>query len=42
VIGAFRPPAVGLPHPERHLQYRWNGARVDRYFDYARDEWIGL
>ena len=41
-IGAFRPPAVGLPHPERHLQYHWNGARVDRYFDYARDEWIGL
>jgi hypothetical protein len=33
---------VGLPHPERHLQYHWNGARVDRYFDYARDEWIGL
>ena len=41
-IGAFRPRAVGIPHQERHLQYRWNGERVDRYFDYARDEWIGL
>jgi hypothetical protein len=41
-IGAFRPRAVGIPHQERHLKYRWNGERVDRYFDYARDEWIGL
>ena len=41
-LGAFRPRAVGIPHQERHLQYRWNGERVDRYFDYARDEWIGL
>ena len=41
-IGALRPRAVGIPHQERHLKYRWNGERVDRYFDYARDEWIGL
>lgn len=41
-IGAFRPRAVGIPHQERHLKYRWNGVRVDRYYDYARDEWIGL
>jgi hypothetical protein len=41
-IGAFRPRAVGIPHQERHLNYRWNGERVDRYFDYARDDWIGL
>jgi len=41
-IGVFRPRAVGIPHQERPLKYRWNGERVDRYFDYARDEWIGL
>jgi hypothetical protein len=41
-IGAFRPRAVGVPHQERHLKYRWNGERVDRYFDYALDAWIGL
>ena len=41
-IGACRPRAVGILHQERHLRYRWNGERVDRYFDYARDEWIGL
>ena len=41
-IGAFRPRAVGIPHQERHLKYRWNGERVDRYFDYARDQWISL
>ena len=41
-IGAFRPRGVGLPHQERNLKYRWNGARVDRYFDYQRDLWIDL
>lgn len=40
-LGAFRPCAIGIPHQERHLKYRWNGKRVNRYFDYARDEWIG-
>jgi hypothetical protein len=39
-IGAFKPPAVGLPHQERHLKYRWDGTRVDRYFDYRLDDWI--
>lgn len=41
-IGAFRPRVVGLPQQERHLKYRWNGERVDRYFDYSRDVWIAL
>ncbi len=41
-VGAFRPRAVSIPRQERHLQYRWNGARVDRYFDYHRDAWIAL
>jgi hypothetical protein len=41
-IGAFRPRAVDLPRQERHLKYRWNGARVDRYFDYQRDLWIDV
>jgi RES domain-containing protein len=41
-IGAFRPGAVGLPRQERHLKYRWNGERVDRYFDYQQDMWITL
>ena len=41
-IGAFKPRAVGLPHQERHLKYRWNGDRVDRYFDFLRDAWIDV
>lgn len=41
-IGAFRPRAVGVPMQERHLKYRWNGERVDRYFDYLEDTWISL
>jgi hypothetical protein len=41
-IGAFRPRAVGIPRQERHLKYRWNGERVDRYFDYQQDIWIAV
>jgi len=41
-VGAFRPRAVGIPRQERHLKYRWNGERVDRYFDYLQDIWIDL
>jgi hypothetical protein len=41
-VGAFRPRAVGIPRQERHLKYRWNGERVDRYFDYQQDAWINL
>jgi hypothetical protein len=39
-VGAFRPRAVGLPRQERHLKYKWNGERVDRYFDYSLDVWV--
>lgn len=41
-VGAFKPRAVGLPRQERHLQYQWNGGRVDRYFDYQQEQWIGI
>lgn len=41
-VGAFKPRAVGLPRQERHLKYRWNGNRVDRYFDYRRNTWINI
>lgn len=41
-LAAFRPKAVGMPRQERHLRYRWNGQRVDRYFDYRLDRWIAL
>lgn len=41
-IAAFRPGVVGIPRQERHLRYRWNGTRVDRYFDYSEDRWISL
>ena len=41
-IGAFGPRAVGLPREERRLKYRWNGDRVDRYFDYLREAWVDL
>ena len=40
--GAFRPRAMAVPRQERHLKYRWNGERVDRSFDYAREIWIDI
>lgn len=40
---AFRPRAVRpLPRGDAHLLYHWDGARITRYFDYARDRWQGL
>jgi hypothetical protein len=41
-IAAFRPKAVGIPLQERHVRYRWNGHRVDRYFDFSKDQWIDI
>ena len=41
-VAAFRPRVVSVPVQERHLQYRWDGVRVDRYFDYATDVWVPL
>lgn len=41
-LGAFRPKAVGIPRQERHLRYHWDGARIDRYFDYSTDCWVEL
>ena len=40
---AFRPRVVRpLPRSEAHLLYHWDGARIDRYYDYARDRWHAL
>ena len=36
---AFWPNVPRIPVQERHLQYHWNGVRVDRYFDYGEDAW---
>jgi hypothetical protein len=41
-VGAFRPRVVGRPSQERHLRYRFDGRRIDRYFDHAEDRWVAL
>jgi hypothetical protein len=41
-VGAFKARAVGLPHQERHLKYYWDGKRLSKYFDYAKDCWVEL
>lgn len=41
-LGAFRPRAVGIPEPRGVLTYRWNGTRVDRWFDHASETWHEL
>jgi hypothetical protein len=38
-VVAFWPNVPGIPVQERHLQYHWDGERVDRYFDYGEDVW---
>lgn len=37
---AFWPDVPAIPVQERHLQYHWDGRRVDRYFDYSEDRWV--
>jgi RES domain-containing protein len=41
-LAAFWPDVPAIPKQERHLQYHWNGERVDRYFDYHADRWLEL
>jgi hypothetical protein len=41
-VAAFRPKAVGIPIQGPALQYHWDGTRVARYFDYAREVWVAL
>jgi RES domain-containing protein len=40
-VAAFWPDVPAIPVQERHLQYHWNGDRVDRYFDYSDERWRG-
>jgi hypothetical protein len=41
-VAMFRPNAVALPKPERHVRLHYNGTRVDRYFDYRSEQWYSL
>jgi len=41
-VAAFRPKAVGVPAQTKHLAYHWDGARIDKYFDYDETQWIPL
>ena len=38
-VALFKPRTPAIPVQERHLQYHWDGTRVDRYFDYSDDAW---
>jgi hypothetical protein len=41
-VAAFTPRAVGVPLQTAWLRYHWDGARVARYFDYARGAWAAV
>jgi len=41
-IAAFKPKAVGIPIQAKHLEYHWNGSRIDRYFDYEMNLWVDM
>jgi len=41
-VAAFRPRVVRtLPSGNGYLLYHWDGARIDRYYDYSADRWCG-
>ena len=40
-VALFTPRAVKkMPRGDRFLMYHWDGAGIDRYFDYSADRWI--
>jgi RES domain len=39
-VAAFRPNVVEPPSQERHVQYHWDGTRIDQYFDYLQNDWF--
>lgn len=41
-VVAFTPKAVGLPTQTKHLEYHWDGQRIDKYFDYDVKAWFSL
>lgn len=41
-VAAFRPKAVGVPVPGPAIKYHFDGSRVVRWFDYAREVWVPL
>lgn len=41
-VAAFRPRLVSPPDGTAQLLYHWDGDRIARYFDYAKDEWRTL
>lgn len=41
-VAAFRPKAVGVPVPGPTIKYHFDGTRVARWFDYAREVWVPL
>lgn len=41
-VAVFRPRAVGIPVPTKHLRYHWDGTRVARYFDHSDDRWRAI
>ena len=41
-VAAFRPRVVGCPRGDVFLLYHWNGASIDRLFDYQAQRWETL
>lgn len=38
-LGALKPRAVGVPKISTVMRYHWNGASIDRVFDYSTETW---
>jgi len=41
-LAVFRPKAIPRPRQGPHLRYHFDGARIDRFFQFGRDLWTPL
>ncbi len=41
-LAVFRPKAIPRPRQGPHLRYHFDGTRIDRFFQFGRDEWTSL
>jgi hypothetical protein len=38
-VAALWPDTVGIPKQAGHFKYHWNGARIDKCYDFEKQEW---
>ena len=41
-VAVFWPDVVGIPVQGPHFAYHWDGARIDKVFDYRKEAWTDV